>query len=77
MNSAINLEKYYQKLNNSSAILSVGSVTNVTGLVVEAKGPVAKLGTVCDIFTKGDQKKVVAEVLGFKDNKVMLMPLKR
>ncbi|MBW2252342.1 MAG: flagellar protein export ATPase FliI, partial [Deltaproteobacteria bacterium] len=45
-----------------------------TGLVVEAKGPVAKLGTVCDIFTKGEQKKVGAEVLGFKDNKVMLMP---
>jgi flagellum-specific ATP synthase len=74
MISAINLEKYYQKLNNSSFILSVGSVTNVTGLVVEAKGPVAKLGTVCDIFTKGDQKKVGAEVLGFKDNRVMLMP---
>ena len=74
MNLAINLGKYYKKLKKSSAILSVGSVTNVTGLVVEAKGPVAKLGTVCDIFTKGDQKKVGAEVLGFKDNKVMLMP---
>ena len=74
MNSAINLEKYYKELKNSSTILSVGSVTNVTGLVVEAKGPIAKLGTVCDIFTKGDQKKVGAEVLGFKDNKVKLMP---
>jgi len=74
MKLSINLEKYYKKLNNSSTILSVGSVTNVTGLVVEAKGPVAKLGTVCDIFTKGDQRKVGAEVLGFKDNKVMLMP---
>ena len=74
MNSAINLEEYYKKLNNSSTILSVGSVTNVTGLVVEAKGPVTKIGTICDIFTKGDQKKVGAEVLGFKDNKVKLMP---
>ena len=74
MNSANNLKKYYKKLKNTSTILSVGSVTNVTGLVVEAKGPVAKLGTVCDIFTKGDQKKVGAEVLGFKDNKVKLMP---
>jgi len=74
MNLSINLDKYYKKLDDSSTILSVGSVTNVTGLVVEAKGPVAKLGTVCDIFTKGDQKKVGAEVLGFKDNKVMLMP---
>ena len=74
MNLSINLEKYYKKLKNTSTILSVGSVTNVTGLVVEAKGLVAKLGTVCDIFTKGDQKKVGAEVLGFKDNKVKLMP---
>ncbi|MBT8358790.1 MAG: flagellar protein export ATPase FliI [Deltaproteobacteria bacterium] len=74
MISAINLDKYFNQLNHSSTILSVGKVTNVTGLVVESKGPVAKLGTVCDIFTKGDQKKVRAEVLGFKDNKVMLMP---
>jgi len=74
MISAINLEKYFDKLNHSSAVLSVGRVTNVTGLVVESKGPVAKIGTVCDIFTKGDQKKVGAEVLGFKDSKVMLMP---
>ncbi len=74
MISAINLEKYLNKLNHSSTILSIGRVTNVTGLVVESKGPVAKIGTVCDIFTKGDQKKVGAEVLGFKDSKVMLMP---
>ena len=74
MNSSIDLEKYYKKLENTSTVLSIGSVTNVTGLVVEAKGPVAKLGTVCDIFTKGDQKKVGAEVLGFKDSKVKLMP---
>jgi len=74
MNSAINLNRYYKKLNNSDSILSVGSVTNVTGLVVEAKGPVARIGTVCDIFTKGEQKKVGAEVLGFKNNKVLLMP---
>jgi len=74
MISAINLEKYFNKLNHSSAVLSIGRVTNVTGLVVESKGPVAKIGTVCDIFTKGDQKKVGAEVLGFKDSKVMLMP---
>lgn len=74
MYSAINLDKYYKKLNNSDSILSVGSVTNVTGLVVEANGPVAKIGTVCDIFTKRNQKKVMAEVLGFKDKKVMLMP---
>ncbi|MDY6791178.1 MAG: flagellar protein export ATPase FliI [Thermodesulfobacteriota bacterium] len=74
MNLSIDLEKYHRKLKNTSTILSVGSVTNVTGLVVEAMGPVAKIGTVCDIFTKGDQKKVGAEVLGFKDSKVKLMP---
>ncbi|MCP4369230.1 MAG: flagellar protein export ATPase FliI [Deltaproteobacteria bacterium] len=74
MTTPINLEKYFNKLNHSPAVLSVGRVTNVTGLVVESKGPVAKIGTVCDIFTKGDQKKVRAEVLGFKDSKVMLMP---
>jgi flagellum-specific ATP synthase len=75
MASTLSLDKYHGCLNATCAIQAYGKVTNVVGLVIEAQGPVSRLGTVCDIYTKGHMHKITAEVLGFRDNKVMLMPL--
>ena len=75
MASTLSLDKYHRCLNATCAIQAYGKVTNVVGLVIEAQGPVSRLGTVCDIYTKGHMRKITAEVLGFRDNKVMLMPL--
>ena len=75
MASNFSLDKYHRCLNATCAIQAYGKVTNVVGLVIEAQGPVSRLGTVCDIYTKGHMHKITAEVLGFRDNKVMLMPL--
>jgi len=49
-------------------------MTNVVGLVVESQGPVSCLGTICEILTP-EGPSITAEVSGFKDNKVLLMPL--
>jgi flagellum-specific ATP synthase len=62
-------------LDGACTIQANGQVTNVIGLVIEAKGPVSRIGTVCDIYTKGDTRKITAEVLGFRDNHVLMMPL--
>jgi flagellum-specific ATP synthase len=75
MASTLSLDKYHRCLNSTCTIQAYGKVTNVVGLVIEAQGPVSRLGTVCDIYTKGHTHKITAEVLGFRDNKVMLMPL--
>ena len=75
MASTVSLDKFHSCLNATCTIQASGKVTNVIGLVIEAQGPVSKLGTVCDIYTKGPGHKITAEVLGFRDNKVMLMPL--
>jgi len=50
-----------------------GKVTNVVGTIVEAYLPVTKLGAVVNILVKGSAD-VVAEVVGFKDNKALLIP---
>jgi len=42
---------------------------------VEAEGPITNLGCVCDIYGKNGERKTRAEVLGFRDNHVLLMPL--
>ena len=75
MNCSINLDKYHISLERSCPIRSNGKVTNVVGLVIESKGPVSQLGTVCKIYPKGEKRCIRAEVLGFRNNRVLLMPL--
>lgn len=76
MATTFSLAKYQRCLETACTIQASGKVTDVVGLVIEAQGPVSRLGTVCDIYTKGLSHKITAEVLGFKDNKVLMMPLK-
>jgi len=75
MVTPLRLDKYRQCLDTTCTIQTSGKVTNIVGLVIEAQGPLSRLGTVCDIYTQGDVRKIRAEVLGFRDNKVMMMPL--
>ena len=74
MSGEVNLRKFHTCLESTCPIRATGRVTNVVGLVVEAQGPVSCLGTVCDIYTPRNHT-IAAEVSGFKDNKVLLMPL--
>jgi flagellum-specific ATP synthase len=75
MANAVDLSKYHTCLKSTSSIRATGRVTNVVGLVVEAHGPVSCLGTVCDIYTTPKNHTIAAEVSGFRDNSVLLMPL--
>ncbi len=54
-----------------------GRVRRVVGLVIEAAGVDAALGELCRITRPGDQQSVLAEVVGFHERGVLLMPLGR
>jgi flagellum-specific ATP synthase len=58
----------------TSAFAPVGVVERVVGVVIETTGPHAKLGDVCRIALPG-QRHLQAEVVGFRDGKLLLMPL--
>src|SRR5210317_1843156 len=75
MANEVNLTKYHTCLESTCRIRATGRVTDVVGLVLEAHGPVSCLGTVCDIYSKQSNNKITAEVSGFKNNNVLLMPL--
>jgi flagellum-specific ATP synthase len=64
-----------KRLDRIDTISVCGNVNKVVGLVVEANGPVVQLGCLCDIFGKDDNQPIAAEVLGFRDHTVLLMPL--
>jgi len=69
----IDFAGYRHKLAQVNPIQVFGRVTEIVGLIVEAKGPAASLGEVCQI-THG-QETINAEVVGFRKGAVLLMPL--
>ncbi len=59
----------------SDTVTRLGKVVQVAGLVVESEGPQASLGDVCDIVSPRSNLKIHAEVVGFRDHRILLMPL--
>ena len=53
----------------------MGKVTQVIGLIIKVEGLQVFVGEVCEISIKSMAKTVLAEVVGFKDSSVLLMPL--
>ncbi len=72
-NMAINFEKYKQLLDKSYE-QEIGKIVKMVGLTLEASGPNANLNDVCYITCEGQMEKKVAEVIGFRENRILLMP---
>jgi flagellum-specific ATP synthase len=70
---SINFDKYRQLLDKSYE-KEIGKVVKMVGLTLEATGPNSNLNDVCYISTEGQTKKKVAEVVGFRENRILLMP---
>ena len=69
-----NLIEKYEQLLEKSYVKELGKVVKVVGLTIESIGPAAKLNDVCVITSKDGKHSVNAEVVGFKDNRILLMP---
>jgi flagellum-specific ATP synthase len=53
----------------------VGTVTGVAGLIIESDGPNVGLGDLCLVRSSRGEFSVQAEVVGFREHRVLLMPL--
>lgn len=70
----IDFEKY-NKLADKTFYRKLGKVVNVVGLTIESAGPDSKLGDLCRILPETEgAKPIMAEVVGFRDKKTLLMP---
>jgi flagellum-specific ATP synthase len=67
--------KYLELLRQLDPVRVNGKVTQVIGLTVESEGPDASIGDVCYIYPYKSNVPLKAEVVGFKNNRVLLMPL--
>jgi len=69
----LQLDKLEAKLNQMDTTRNFGHINRVIGLVIESIGPQASIGELCLI--KSDQGDIQAEVVGFDDNKILMMPI--
>ena len=77
MNAAVApmLENLRSQVRSSPSSRRLGRVSGVAGLIIESDGPNVGLGELCLIRSERDNFSVTAEVVGFRDHKVLLMPL--
>ncbi len=60
----------------SAPLISVrGRVSQVIGLVIEGLGPGIPVGSICEVDVFKGRERVLAEVVGFREGRVLLMPL--
>ncbi|MDW8208023.1 MAG: flagellar protein export ATPase FliI [Chloroherpetonaceae bacterium] len=77
----VDLSRYRQRLERLDPVRQNGKVAQVIGLVIESVGPNAMVGEICEIYydRANDydpaRPPIRAEVVGFRNNRVLLMPL--
>ena len=75
LDSGLDLDKYFDLLDQASPVDVRGRVSEVTGLVIKAFVPGARIGDLCLISSSYQKEPVAAEVVGFREGQVFLMPL--
>jgi flagellum-specific ATP synthase len=70
----MNFGKYREILRETDPLEYGGRVSKIVGLTVESSGPAGKIGDICHIYTLKQDRALQAEVVGFRDNRVLLMP---
>jgi flagellum-specific ATP synthase len=76
--TALDLAPYRRRLRDCDPYRLNGRVAELIGLVVEAKGPEARVGERCEIAVGGRTREdltLAAEVVGFREGRTLLMPL--
>lgn len=66
---------YHRLIQEAKTIKPYGLVSQVIGLVIEGVGPASAIGDMCHIQRERGEKSILAEVVGFRENKTLLMPL--
>lgn len=69
------LDRYSGIITRLNTMKLNGKVSQVIGVVIESRGPEAHLGEICEIHYKRNVTPILAEVVGFRENTVLLMPL--
>ncbi|MBI59759.1 flagellar protein export ATPase FliI, partial [bacterium] len=74
MSKLADIERYKSVINKTNILKVIGKVIQIVGLVVEAEVQGVSIGELCKISVTKEAH-ILAEVVGFKEGRVLLMPL--
>src|SRR6266849_2465129 len=74
MTPALDLTPYFRLVSSVDPHVSMGTVTEMVGLLIESNGPAAAIGEFCEIQTSLGRT-VRVQVIGFRDGRLLSMPL--
>lgn len=61
-------------VSKSETISHIGKIENIVGMAIEASGGKASIGDISMIYCEEQNKQIPAEVVGFKEDRTLLMP---
>jgi len=73
--SSARLQDAARRVRGARVTETTGRVVQIVGLVIESEGPLAALGEVCKIQSGQPGAESLAEVVGFRNHHLLLMPL--
>lgn len=68
-------DEYRRTVKLADVVRPTGRVVGLVGLTVEADGPQVKVGDLCMLEDLGGRRRIPAEVVGFRQGRVLLMPI--
>ena len=66
---------YFDAVSQAKPLAMEGRIVKVVGLVIEGDGPAASVGELCHIYPQGQDRPIEAEVVGFREGRILLMPI--
>lgn len=75
MSTMVDLSRYSEIIDRTNTMRKVGKVIQIIGLIIEADGPDGSIGDLCYISLGNSDTPVSAEIVGFKEDRILLMPL--
>jgi len=71
----LNKDKCLDIINKTNPIKEIGKIIEIIGLIIEADGPKSSIGDLCYIYNTHNSSPIYSEVVGFKEDRILLMPL--
>lgn len=75
MSKIFDSSRYLSAIANADNMKLNGKITQIIGLVMESQGPNVNLGELCYVYPRQQGEPIPAEVVGFKENRILLMPV--
>ena len=67
-------EQVIQQIKDGDMLSRTGKIENIVGMSIEASGGRGAIGDICRIYSAESNSQVLAEVVGFKSDRMLLLP---